>query len=303
MSTEDPLARRLRLVRMLAWALVALMLATVLLSAYMRLWQSGLGCEPWPDCYEQALRGGGEAAAGAGLALARLLHRAVASLVLVVALLLALATLGVRPRLRREAGLALVLLALTLGLAALGVVARGSTRPPVVLGNLLGGFLMLALALRLAMPAAARAATRLAWPALALLLLQIALGAMVSATHSTLACEGLGDCMQRAQALGGEWSLLDPWRSLAPGTDAAARGVRLQLLHRLLALLLVPVLLLVALGALRQRRRVAAGALGALLLLQLLVGGLLAPAGWPLAQVLAHNLTAALMLALLLRLS
>lgn len=304
MSPEASQARRLRLVRTLAWITVALMLATIVLSAYMRLSQSGLGCAPWPDCYEQTLRGGGDAAAGAGLALARLLHRAVASLVLVLVLVLLLATLGMRPRVWREGGLALALLLLTLGLAALGVAMRGSNLPIVVLGNLLGGFLMLALAVRLAAAVPAQGGTRWAWAAALALVLQIALGAMVSATHSTLACGGLGDCMQRAQAIAWDWQVFDPWQTTSSAAaDSATRGAWLQLAHRVLALLLVPLILLTAAVALRRRRRRAAAALAALLVLQLLVGGLLAPAGWPLAQVLAHNLTAALMLALLLRLA
>jgi len=43
--------------------------------------------------------------------------------------------------------------------------------------------------------------------------------------------------------------------------------------------------------------------LALLLLVQVLAGGLLLAAPWPLAQVLAHNLSAALLLALLLRLA
>ena len=153
MSADPTLARRRRAVTALAWAVVAAMLATVALSAYMRLVQAGVGCSPWPACFAQGAAA--EAGASMGLALARLLHRVVASLVLVLTLLLVLITLATRPRMKAQGASALALLLLTLALAALGVTMRGSTAPPVVLGNLLGGFLMLAVALRLAWPAPA----------------------------------------------------------------------------------------------------------------------------------------------------
>jgi cytochrome c oxidase assembly protein subunit 15 len=281
----------------------ALMVATIVLSAYMRLVQSGLGCAPWPTCFAQG------APAAAGVALARLLHRIVASVVLVLVILLVLATLTMRPRLRIEGRAAMLLLLLTLALAALGVTMRGSTLPAVVLGNLTGCFLMLAVATRLAWPAAAPAGAlaTLARVSLLMLLAQIALGAMLSATRTAWGCDGFASCLQQAAALDWSWRLLDPWSNgslpQAATATAAARGAWLQLLHRSAALALLPLIGALALVLWRVRRRGGAAVLAALLVAQLLVGGLLPASGWPLAQVLVHNLSAALLLALLLRLA
>jgi len=79
----------------------------------------------------------------------RALHRAAASLTLVVVIALVAVALGPRPR-NREAGvLALALLGLALGLAVLGIFTTGSHGAAVLLGNMLGGFSMLALAWRM----------------------------------------------------------------------------------------------------------------------------------------------------------
>lgn len=301
---DDPSPRRRRdLVRALACAVASLMVATIVLSAYMRLTASGLGCAPWPACFVQTVPAQAGEAASQGVAWARLAHRVVASLVLVLTLLLVLATRAARPRAKAELRAALTLLLLTLALAVLGVTMRGSTAPTVVLGNLLGGFLMLAVATRLAWPAPAapRALATLTGLALALLLVQIALGAMLSASRAAFACEGLSSCVELAVGEPWRWSLLDPWNGEGP--TAAARGAWLPLLHRGAALVLLPVLAALAAMLWRARRRAAATTLAALLLVQMLVGGLLATAGWPLPQVLAHNLSAALLLALLLRLA
>lgn len=305
MPVDPSLARRQRAIRVLACVVAALMLATAVLSAYMRLAQSGLDCQPWPACFAQAAAGTATADAGAGIALARLAHRVVASLVLVLVVLLVLAALAMRPRLRAEGSAALVLLLLTLALALLGATMRGSTHAAVVLGNLLGGFLMLAVATRLGWPAPAGggALTALARLSLLLLLLGIALGALLSATRSTLACEGFAHCLQQAGAVDWNWRLLDPWSRGVSPESGAARGAWLQLLHRGAALALLPVLAAL-IGALwRAGRRAGGVALALLFALQWLAGSLLPAAAWPLGQVLAHNLSAALLLALLLRLA
>lgn len=309
MPADPSLERRRRAVRALAWVVAALMVATIVLSAYMRLVQSGLGCAPWPTCFAQGAPTDAGAPAAAGVALARLLHRIVASVVLVLVILLVLATLTMRPRLRIEGRAAMLLLLLTLALAALGVTMRGSTLPAVVLGNLTGGFLMLAVATRLAWPAAAPAGAlaTLARVSLLMLLAQIALGAMLSATRTAWGCDGFASCLQQAAALDWSWRLLDPWSNgslpQAATATAAARGAWLQLLHRSAALALLPLIGALALVLWRVRRRGGAAVLAALLVAQLLVGGLLPASGWPLAQVLVHNLSAALLLALLLRLA
>lgn len=154
LEANAELTRRLNLVRRMAWLCAALMLATIALSAFMRLSSNGLGCADWPACYGQSAREAAEALvsgqiqAGAGgstaVAVARVLHRIVASVVLILVITLTLATLATKPRLPREGPLSMALLLLALGLAALGVVTAGATLPAVTVGNLMGGFVMLA---------------------------------------------------------------------------------------------------------------------------------------------------------------
>ena len=75
---------RLKRIRILAWVLTALALLILLVSAYIRLRGAGLGCSPWPDCYGEMLSGAANLHSGA----ARILHRSVASLALVLGFVL-----------------------------------------------------------------------------------------------------------------------------------------------------------------------------------------------------------------------
>ena len=303
---------RRRLTRRLAWAGMALMLSVIVLSAFIRLSQSGLGCEDWPACYgpplpEQLLHA--SARTDASVVMARLAHRVVATALLVLVLGLVLTTWGARPRRWGEVRLAAGLLLMTLALAALGVVSSGAAAPAVVLGNLLGGFVTLALCWRLAVltgpaPTPTAALRRWSWLALALLLLQVALGGAIGATYAALACGGWTECTRIALSAGWDWGVLNPWFSATADTPALPqRGAWLQLLHRGGGLLLLPVLAAVGWSALRQGMRREALALVVLPLLLLVLGSLLGSAEFPLLQVLAHNLAAALLLALLARLA
>ena len=288
------------------------MLATLLLSAYMRLSQAGLGCADWPACYGQALRDavhGQAAAAAPGIALARLAHRIVASLVLVLVIALVVICRSGRPALAREARLAASLLALALALAALGIVTPGALRPAVTLGNLIGGFVMLALCWRLVGITGSVALPtfqlrHLAALALALLLVQIALGALLSGSFAALSCSDWSDCSRTARAAGWDWQVFNPWQR--PRLEAAppfnAGGAWIQLAHRALAMLLLPLLALIGLAALRQGRRPTGLLLLLLPGLQIGIAWAMLAAALPIGAVLLHNLSAALLLAALVRL-
>lgn len=291
----------------MAWVCVLLVLLVTTLSAYMRLNKSGIGCEDWPQCYGQALTDAASTAeAGepsAAIVAARLAHRVAAVAVLLLVLAMLAACLRARPRLRREAALVLALLVVTLFLAVLGRWSARSLLPAVTLGNLLGGFLMLAMCLRLAAPRPVRSSAGLrawVWVAALLLLAQVALGGMVSATHAALSCNGLLDCWSEAQTQ--SWQVLDPWRVPMPENNAFAQaaGAPVQWLHRLGAVVVLLCSLPLAI-ALRRHDIIGALWLLACLLLQLGSGLLLASMGFPLALVLLHNVLAAATLALLAR--
>jgi cytochrome c oxidase assembly protein subunit 15 len=179
----------------------------------------------------------------------------------------------------------------------------------VALGNLLGGFTMLALAWRLASPvAAARSPRATRWAALALvaLLVQVTLGGLLSAGHATFACGDIGQCLQQVSHDGWRWALLDPWREprfdAAPVLPANPQGALVNLLHRAWAGVVLLAALPAAWWAWRDGRARAAAVLGVALALQFALGLWLAGSGATVAAALAHNLAAALMVATLARL-
>jgi cytochrome c oxidase assembly protein subunit 15 len=314
-SPAPPIAdRRLPLLRRLAWLCTALMLATISLSAFMRLSQAGLGCADWPACYGQNLRDASQAAqaaSGHAVAAARLAHRIVASLTLLLVIVMAMATLATRPVLKRAGALSLALLLLALALAVLGIATPGNRLPAVAMGNLLGGFVMLALCWRLvastrqqADAAPARLGT---WAIAGLILLcgQLAGGALVSASYAALSCSDLADCTRAAAAAGWDWSVLNPWRE--PVVEATTLPVNAASAfalwaHRVGAIVVLPVLALLGIAAWRRSRRRAGAALIVLAAVQGGLGLLMVASGLPLAAVLLHNLVAALLLATLVRL-
>jgi cytochrome c oxidase assembly protein subunit 15 len=281
----------------------ALVLAITSLSAFIRLSRAGLGCEPWPQCHGQSLREAPAAAqpVAGPVAVARLAHRVVAVAALVVIVMLVMTALASAPVLWREARVALALLALALFLAVLGRWTADARVPAVVLGNLLAGFAMFALACRLALSTSRRPPVRAvpaAWVGLAgvVLVAQIALGGLTSAGHAGISCPELARCDLST----GSWQVLNPWH--APLFDAAdpanAAGALLHFLHRAASLLVLVVLL--PLGIVAARRGHRAGTVMVLLLVvQAALGALLVLAALPLALALAHNLVAALLLAAL----
>lgn len=298
--------------RRIALVCALLVLAIAGVSAFLRLSKVGLGCEPWPACYGQELRAlqRGEVpdeASAQALAVARLAHRLLASTALVLVIVLAMGALTRKPVQRGEGMLALGLLAVALFLAGLGWFTAGSRLPAVALGNLLGGFAMLALSWRLAAPAAP-AAPGAGWAAVALVaaVVQVTLGGLLSASHSTFSCSGIAQCWQQAALDGWRWQLLDPWREplfeAASALPANPQGALVNLLHRAWALVVGLAVLPAAWLAWCHGQRRAAAALLLLVVLQFALGTWLAGSGATVASALAHNLLAALMVATLARL-
>ena len=304
----NPADRRFSLLRRLALLCAVTVLAVVSLSAYMRHSKAGLGCADWPQCYGQSLRQLQQGAAvsadeQSATALARLAHRAAAITALLLVLLMVYVCLGIRPALRTEGGMALALLGLALFLAVLGRWSRGAQVPAVAMANLLGGFAMLALSVRLTRAGLPQVAARWrAWVVLAMLLtsLQIALGGLVSASFAGLSCSAdWADCLRGARSV--DWAWLKPWREpvLAAAPPFNPAGALAQAVHRGLAvglLLLLPVLAAIAL---RQGRPRSGAALLLLLALQMTVGLAMSQGALPIALVLLHNLIAATSIAVL----
>jgi len=274
MKTPDP---RLSQLRKLAWALAVLVLAITSLSAFIRLSRAGLGCEPWPQCYAQraamtpqAL----DALDSPAVTTARVAHRVVATVALLLVIFLLVKTLGQQPALRRQGRIVLGLLALALFLAVLGRMAGPSRAAFVGVGNLLAGLGMFALSVRLVQatgsPSPAATLQR-SWTfaAVALLLLQIALGGLVSVTQLSDRCGEAALC---------QW-------------------------HRGTALAVLALLVPLGVVALRRGARAPGGTLVLLALAQAALGlAMLWLPAVPIALGLAHNVLAGLLLAALVSL-
>ncbi len=301
------LDRRLSLLRRLAWLCAVTVLAVTTLSAFIRLSNAGLGCADWPQCYGER---GLQAASAIGArshevnatVVARIAHRVMAVAALLIIVLLIMVCIGDRPRLRGSGSIAVALLALALFLAVLGRWSSGSRVPAVSMANLIGGFAMLALSLRLAIGADVSRPPRqrvAAAAALLFLVAQVCVGGLVSASHAGLSCIGWSDCAAAAHAI--PWSTLDPWREplLSAGPPFNEAGALSQSIHRGIAVLLVLVIPTLALLAWRGGRRRTAAALLALLAAQALVGLAMAQGSLPLALALLHNVLAACLLATL----
>lgn len=186
-SFDSPRLRRLAL------ACVWLMLAVVVASAWLRLAQPRPVCMQWPVC-RMAEPSAPAAAAAVGMGrtgmldVVRAVHRIAASALLPLVALLAWQTLARPPRRHAVDRCALAMLILALALAALGIVTPGSKSPSVLLGNLLGGQWLLALAWSMlrslrSTPAPTPATARWALGGAVLWSLQAALGALSGAGH------------------------------------------------------------------------------------------------------------------------
>lgn len=305
--------RRQTWLRRIALLCTAMVFAITSLSAFIRLSQSGLGCSDWPQCYGSRMRDAQQgqppvASDSEAVKAARQAHRLVAVVALLLVIAMVVLCFGNRPYLQREGLLALALLALALGLAVLGRFTAGARLPVVTLGNLLGGMSMLALSWQLAVRTTDAPSSKLrGWARIgaALLLIQLSLGALVSSSYAGLSCGSATDCLRVTEATGWSWSVLNPWREPAFDTwqnSLNAAGAITQLAHRSGALLILLVLLPLGVALLRSGRRGQGALLLSLLCVQVALGGLMVASSLPLTLTLAHNMVAALLMAVLLRL-
>jgi heme a synthase len=229
----------------------------VMLSAYIRLAEVGIGCEPWPTCYAQLNAGlekkgiavlteQGQDMAYYG---ARVAHRYIASvlgLFIVVVLLLALRQGGARAT---TLLVPLAIFGITVFLSLLGYYTPTRSNPLVTMGNLLGGMSLLALLWWLlqresdaaAVPVASSGLRPLALVALGLVLLQIVLGGWGSANYSSANCPGLVQCEGDILAAGKMADAFSPLRSIT--LDEGGKAVRtdslglISMAHRSFALI------------------------------------------------------------------
>lgn len=296
---------RLKRIRILAMVLTALSLLILLVSANIRLSGAGLGCSPWPDCYGQLLAGAANLHSG----VARILHRSVASLALVLGFVLAAQSLRPYP-IQPAARYATALLALMILLTFVGLFSSDPHRVWAGFINMLGGIGLVLLSWRTALAAGADPSQSPPRPALliylgtGLLVVTIALGALIGVRYAATACPSLPDCSGVVWPATAGWSALNPLTSITAAAGLGDDGgVALHLLHRYCALATLLLLGLGGVQALAQpATRSSAILLLVLLLTQFTLGVLTVLSGFSLWLAMAHGLTAALLLATTLQL-
>ena len=307
-----------------------LALLVVVIGAWVRLTDAGLGCPDWPGCYGQlvvtestreAAEAFPERPLDVGKAWREMIHRYLATGLGLLCLILAGLAWANRRDPEQPTRLAYILLALVIFQGLLGMwTVTLLLQPVIVMAHLMGGLATLGLLFwlgkwRRLLPSggvlrlpehAARAASpglvRAGIAALLVLLVQIALGGWTSANYAALACPDFPTCQTRW------WPPVTDfregfvlWRELGVDyeggvLDNPAR-VAIHFSHRLGAIAATAMLGLLGWMMVRRPRLRPDGiAVLATLGVQLILGASIIIYSVPLAVAVAHNGVAALLL-------
>ncbi len=315
--------------RFVAFA-IGLCAVVIILGAWTRLVDAGLGCPDWPGCYgfagipmsaeriERAEMRFPDAPVEVDKAWPEMIHRYFAGTLGLV--ILALAILAWRRRQHEDQPVVLpvVLLGVVIVQAAFGAwTVTLKLWPQVVTAHLLGGFLTLSLLWLLFLqlgwrrqPATGELASALArlrpWVVVGIVLLvaQIALGGWVSSNYAALACPDFPTCQGRwwpeADFAHGFNLLQEVGPNYLGGLMYSEGRIAIHLTHRLGAIAVTLVLGLIGWRLWRAPRSWQLAPLGitlaAVLLLQLLLGVANVVFSLPLLVATAHNAIAAVLL-------
>ncbi len=314
----NPLFQRLALLA------TVLTLIVIVLGAWVRLTDAGLGCPDWPGCYgmvtwpstqetiERADLVRADRAVDSGAAFREMLHRYVAGFLGLLVLGLAILAWRERANPLQQVGLPLVLLGLIIFQSALGMwTVTLLLKPAIVMAHLLGGMATLALLLWMTLRAyhpefsPSVHTRRYRWPVIigiGLVAIQIALGGWVSTNYAALSCaDDFPTC------LGQWWPEMDfregfvLWREVGVDyeggiLDQPAR-VAIHMAHRIGAIVVVAWLGWLAYRLIREPLLRGSGwLLAGVLATQLVLGVLNVVLGLPLAIAVAHNGVAALLI-------
>ena len=312
-------------------ALIAALLAAtvVIVGAWVRLTQAGLGCPDWPGCYghvhpaavvdqaEQAALSYGRAF-NYEKALHEMVHRYIASTLGLLIVGLAGYSVWRRRDPAQPRVLPWVIVGLVIVQGALGAfTVTLLVIPLVVTAHLVGGLTTMALLywMSLSPPAVAplaadRRLRRTAALMLGVLVMQIVLGGWTSTNYAATACPDFPTCQGVLLPDTRYAEAFVPWRGLGVdyegGVLSTAARTAIQLTHRAGAVLVAVLGFGLALAALltgrTSRIRFAGGALGGAIMLQWLIGMNLIWQGFPLWLGTAHNAGAVLLLLALITL-
>lgn len=321
-------------VKALVTAAALLALIVVMVGAYTRLTNAGLGCPDWPGCYghlvlpqnHAALTSAQEAYPQVPIeskkAWTEMVHRYAAGSLGIIIIFLALQAikrylLG-KPKLYSPS-LAIFLLCLLVFQALLGMwTVTLKLLPMVVMSHLLGGILIFSCLSVIALQVHSRPEEievklsnrwRLAIAiGLIIVIMQIALGGWVSANYAGTACIGFPTC-------NGQWlpqlhltqgfNLMSPVGENYQGglLDSSAR-ITIQFIHRLgavITLIYISILSVIILQKMHSRKlRTLAGIALTLVVLQFMLGIINVVYLLPLINAVAHNGVAALLSAVML---
>lgn len=302
-------------------------LIVIVLGAYTRLSDAGLGCPDWPGCYghldvpktsDEVARANQlypDRPVEAHKAWKEMIHRYFAGSLGVLIAILAVWAWRRRAELNTGVALPVFLVALVVFQALLGMwTVTLKVKPVIVMSHLLGGFATLSLlwlfaireGRRFVREAAAAPTLLRLWVGVALLVLiaQIALGGWTSTNYAALACTAFPQCHT-----GVWWPAMDfkegfvLWRGLGIdyefGVLENPARVAIHMTHRIGAIVTLLVVGLLGVLALRSGiatlRRIGAAIL-VLLAMQVGLGITNIVAALPLYVAVAHNAVGALLL-------
>jgi heme a synthase len=307
--------------RKLILAAACLAFGIIVLGAFVRLSDAGLGCPDWPGCYghigvpeaahdiaqaEQAFPGKPVEARKGWI---EMVHRYFASSLGLLILIIAFIAYKNRARLQQAMGLPLALVGGVIFQGMLGMwTVTLLLKPVIVTGHLIGGMAILALLAWLALRQ--YAGTRIMVPAslmlhgrMALIVLacQIILGGWVSTNYAAMACVDFPTCntsLVPPMDFANAFHVLRELGMTAQGALLSHEALTaIHWSHRLGALITALVLLTLAVRLLRITELKKAGRmLLAVLALQITLGITIVLLSLPLPLAVMHNAFAALLL-------
>lgn len=292
----------------LCFASVLLAWGVVMLGAYTRLKDAGLGCPDWPGCYGKAL-----APAGQTKAWIEMIHRYLAgTLVLFVLTILITAIFSKNKNKKIFIWLFFIILTIILQ-ATLGMLTVTlGLLPVVVMGHLLGGMLLLSLLWGLTLEVnfkptldvtMSSSLKVMAMIGLILVFLQIALGGWVSSNYAALVCPTFPECQGHLLPPMDFKSAFNLFSPIGPNYQGGLLGntprVTIHVTHRIGALVVAIYVLMMAIVLFLRKNttlKKMAAIMLFLLIVQISLGILNIVWLLPLPVAVLHNGVAALLL-------